>query len=104
MSWVASGLDGKAFGELSCNRRLFFGPTPAIFPTIIPCSPDIPSWDIPGMLMFCVATLTQYCVTGVLVFSAAAAGDAEQIIIAAAVTDVHFRRFMVVLPPFGLCG
>jgi hypothetical protein len=54
------------------------------------------------MLMFCVATLTQYCVTGVLVFSAAAAGDAEQTIIAAAVTDVHFRRSMVVLPPFGL--
>jgi len=47
---------------------------------------------MPGMLMFCVATLTQYWVAGVFTFSAAAAGDTEKRIIAAAVTDVHFRR------------
>jgi hypothetical protein len=95
MSWVASGPDGKAFGELSCRRRVFFGPIPAIFPMIIPCSPDTPSRGMSGMLMFFVATLTQYWVTGVLAFSAAAAGDTEKrITAAAAVIDVHFRRLM----------
>jgi hypothetical protein len=57
---------------------------------------------MPGMLMFCVATLIQYWVTGVPAFSAAAAGDTEKRIIAAAATDVHLRRLMVISPPSGL--
>jgi hypothetical protein len=55
---------------------------------------------MPGMLMFCVATLTQYWVTGVFAFSAAAAGNpARSRIAAVMVQHVFVRSFMVRYPP-----
>ncbi|MBK7551802.1 MAG: hypothetical protein IPI61_09125 [Syntrophaceae bacterium] len=106
MSCVASGAAGGVPGAPSCRRSVRFGPTPVIFPRIMPCSPVISPWDMPGIDRFCVAALTQYWVRGFFGFgSAADAGDAKQANIATAATAqvVFLRRLMVHTSPGNFC-